>query len=841
MNQRWRTPIWPFLVLILCLFVLSIRAPRSWQLIAVPDAVSLAALSAKIQFESGYVLTAETGRHPPAVEDVDPPAEPSTQAPLINLSSYISPRSLAQFEPPAASRVELEVPVADDLPLPPQITPPLSPSRIDEIPPASDADEKFDESMPSPLPKAQGDVRAAVSNWPYPDALGERLTALSGQPQFRTWALNVLESLQQLSQLDSLGAAEAKPIFARLWALAAESAKTAETLPYGQRADLLRARYAILRRLAVWRFVREIASPTTVPVSLTTANPGELTQRISAVEARVQQLPKSDEWRDYLLIEQLKSAAGGEPLSDAQRRKLVRRFLVRLDSPALTPSQRALVRETEFRQLISALRPWASEPLDELELLDKLERYEQSGTASDAKAVARAYQSLRWSPDQQYTQLTQQLEAHYRNANLRVAISGDLINRLLPAPSPIEEPVDHQILGAQVYGRSQAAARLFVRLLPDRRQLRMGVEAHGAVASEAEAYKGPVVFHTEGLSRFRARKLLTIDQRGMRVWRSEAEAQNDTGLKGVESNYDAIPLLGSLVRSMALQQHSNQAGAAQWQVETMVADKASLRLDDEVHRRLAQAEQDFRRKVLNPLVKLKLNPTAVDLQTTEERLIVRYRLAGYTQLAAHTPRPQAPADSVLSVQVHQSTMNNVIEQLQLDGRTVELRELYRRLAGRLAKDDDLISDLPEGVTILFDKEDAVSIRCDDERVTLTLRIAKLSAGRGNDWHNFEVRAHFIPQSSGLEAKLVRDSYIELEGQRLRLRDQVALRGIFSKVYSQKRPLPIINATLAKDSRFQDLRVTQLVIDDGWIGLALGPKRRPAGGTEPRHYEARKTR
>ena len=71
-----------------------------------------------------------------------------------------------------------------------------------------------------------------------------------------------------------------------------------------------------------------------------------------------------------------------------------------------------------------------------------------------------------------------------------------------------------------------------------------------------------------------------------------------------------------------------------------VETQASARFDQEVQKSLAKAEKEYHTRLLKPLQELGLQPTAVDMETTESRLIVRERLAGKDQLGAHTPRPQ---------------------------------------------------------------------------------------------------------------------------------------------------------------------------------------------------------
>jgi hypothetical protein len=212
------------------------------------------------------------------------------------------------------------------------------------------------------------------------------------------------------------------------------------------------------------------------------------------------------------------------------------------------------------------------------------------------------------------------------------------------------------------------------------------------------------------------------------------------------------------------------------------------------------------------------------LHTSTTRLIGRYRLAGGHQLGAHTPRPQAPGDSLLSVQIHESAMNNIIEQLKFDGKESDLRELYQEIGAAFARPDyEAPDDVPERVTIRFAESEGIRVRFEQGRVIVTLRIAELSRGWRHKWTNFAVRAYYVPDPTQLDANLVREGSIELDGHHITSIDRVALSGIFSKTLSRSRPFNLINKRIAESKSLQDLQVTQFVVTEGWIGVALGPQ------------------
>jgi hypothetical protein len=242
-----------------------------------------------------------------------------------------------------------------------------------------------------------------------------------------------------------------------------------------------------------------------------------------------------------------------------------------------------------------------------------------------------------------------------------------------------------------------------------------------------------------------------------------------------------------------------------------------------VGQRLEKAKQDFQRQLVQPLRKLELEPTAVDMETTQERLIARYRLAGRDQVSAYTPRPQAPGDSLLSVQIHESALNNVLSHLKLEGRRIDLITLYKEMTRRFSdKEVPVPEDIPDDVFVTFADNDPVRIDCQNGRVRLTIQLKSLEQAGEIRWNDLSVIAHYKPDSDQRDANLVRDGIFELP-KTTRTRDRVALSAIFGKVLNRNRKLKLINERIAKSPQLADQQVTQFVIHDGWIGVALGPK------------------
>src|SRR5262249_6801043 len=146
-----------------------------------------------------------------------------------------------------------------------------------------------------------------------------------------------------------------------------------------------------------------------------------------------------------------------------------------------------------------------------------------------------------------------QLELHYRNANIRIVLTGDLVNRLAPDPPPTSGVVSDTILNARVSGSSQTTAQLQVKLIPDPLRLHFQVGAEGLVNSLTQSTHGPVTFSNRGESTFVARKTVIFDAGGWTSENASAEANSDTQLLGVRTTFDGRPVLGSVARRRAVE------------------------------------------------------------------------------------------------------------------------------------------------------------------------------------------------------------------------------------------------------------------------------------------------
>ena len=669
-------------------------------------------------------------------------------------------------------------------------------------------------------------------DWPDPEELLERLDQLAGRPATAQWATETARLVRKLGSAVSQGSDEAMLIIRQLREPASRAAALAASLDdKALVGELCRTGYALGRRLDVWEQLVEIGEWGPIAAEGPQPDPKQLSLCLAEIDQLTGDSAQGRAWREYLLVDALSQWSGKDrPPKDRLPRRLAQRVLKRLAQVPMSLQQQGFVSRGPVAALQAELQRWAAEPVALAELLRHLERYEKTGLASDARLLAADCRHLELTSGSDQpavgarARLVQRLEANYRNANLRVSVTEELLDRLMPEREPQYAPVHDTVLGRPVSGRSMTSSKVGVRLLPDPNRARLALEITGEVASLTSSTSGPATFYNNSTSTYVARKPLEIDLRGIRLSPADVEVQGNTRLRRLQTDFDGVPLVGGLVSRIARSQHEQKHAEISQEVRQKVAVRARRQVDSEVEARLGQVSERLHQRLLRPLEVSRLEPTIIAAETTDQRLTIRMRLAGQDQLGGHTPRPRAPSDSLVSVQVHETAINNMLQRLALDGRSFTLPELSRHVTAQLNCSSLWdIDPAHEDVTITFADQDAMGVSLRDGRVTLRLAIAKLSKSPQH-WRDFTVLVDYRPQVAGRSVRLVRDGIVQLGGRRIATGEQIALRGIFAKTFSSRRAWNLTPERLATEEKFADLAVTQFVIDDGWLGVALGPER-----------------
>jgi hypothetical protein len=701
--------------------------------------------------------------------------------------------------------------------------------------------------------RTQSASARAEEIWHEPQALIENLSGLTGSGPTSKWATEVLRQVRALGPAVLARSKSSTAILQRLAALDREVPELAARIPDGALAHRLRkVGFALRRRIEVWQQVVEMRLHPANGKAAPALDAKRLEKCLAEIEAVTGESAEGRAWREFLMVDALKQCAargekGNSPqtpkgtvlfLADARTRDTARRALVRLMQTSLAADQQRFIASGPVTALRTELWRWAAEPVAAGTLLRHIERYEQTRLPSDARRLALDCQNLLASSVEAERQLADRVDLHYRNANVRVAVTEKLINDLIPERNLEYSQVNDRVLGRPVAGESLMATELAVRMLPDPKHVRLALQVKGEIEALTTVNAGMAQIHNESKSYYDARKPLEIDIDGIRLFPVEIEVRNDSRVRGVGTPLSRIPVLGAIADGAARAGADQSKAAADAEVKQKVADQARERIDRETRQQLSGVVDKLNQRFFDPVNNLLLDPQMIDGMTDEKRFTMRLRLGGEDQLGSHTPRPEAPGDSLASLQIHESMLNNGIQRLQLAGRTFTLPELSKHVAELLNCPAPWPTN-PENddVKITFAARDPIVVRCQDGQLVITLSIAQLSKPP-RKWTNFQIRAFYQPAVNGRSAELVREGVIHLMGPRLTAGSQFALRGIFSHAFSKKVPWVLTPERFLKEQKLKDTAITQFVIEDGWIGLALGPKpavpmtaRRPHRGVQ----------
>ncbi|WP_149752507.1 hypothetical protein [Rubripirellula obstinata] len=684
------------------------------------------------------------------------------------------------------------------------------------------------------------------AGWPATPRLDEQIQSLndliaeSGNAEIASWIEGIAAQLSSLRSLNRLGADESGVAIETLAELASQGIATAESVQDRDvQVSMLQVAHAINRRVAVWNPVWQNtrdAKPTWMVGDIgstdAAARLDKVNDALAIVMAELSETGDLQGWSDFLLIDEVVAAASPTTGSPESRSIIAQRLLSRLDWHALEGEHLRWLRRDSVMNLAAAIRPWTHAVVDYSELLRQIERQESDAIDLAAIDIASAVQALRYSENAEASAVAKSLDVYYRNANVRFALTNAMLNRMLPSVSPKTVPVKTTVMGTRVRGISHINTDLNVMLKPAADRWALQFQTLGNVQTRSTGLNGPVAVQTTGQNQFSATAPIEVTRDGVDLGDVQVDVRGRTKLMGVRSKYDGWPLVGALVRSFASSKFDSMKPVSDRIASDKIRGQVASEMDQKLDEQIESATDQLSKMVLGPLGKMKLDPQVVDMATTDSRLLARYRLAGDWQLAAFTPRPRAPRTSLMSVQAHQSAVNNTLEQLVPRDEPMAIDEVITRAASMFGQSIEIPEDVPGNVTIQFARTRPITVEIEENRLWITLRVVKLSRDDSAALTNFIVRAAYRPEASGLQASLVREGHLRISGPGMSMRERLPARAVFNKVLSPNRKLPMTMPSLVDHPAMQGLAISQFELRDGWIGIAVSEDNAPRIALKP---------
>lgn len=687
-------------------------------------------------------------------------------------------------------------------------------------------------SVPVVAPEAVRPIEPSpekvAAPWPRPEFLLNRVAEVNAIPGLEPWVQKTSELLNDLHVVPALSDREVVAILGELeqQTVALEPlvirfstvpAKNADEAIGPESIALRRLAYKLRQQIDVWYATHELAVRNFR--SLGDVDHAMVVAGLQVSRQKLTLPGLSPEWHRYLVLDQVEAAFNGLKTDRAEQRAAARRFLSRLHSPILAETQRQFLAGQFDAAFVEQLKIAAREEIRLEQLLSEVEALQENRNGVAQHRVNQLFQNLAWQDDPAARELAATIDTHFRNANFRISVSDEMLNLLLPDADETHEPVNENVFGAEVRGQSRVANRLQIRLIPDTSRIQMRLEAIGKVLSQTEAQRSGFTVQSEGDARFQVFKRLAIGREGIISDQPEAWSRATNRMVGMQSELDGVPVLGWVARRIAERKIAEQSPQVERYTRRKLETAIKQRFDSEIERQLSEMQQYLNGNMIQPLTALELEPTPLEMRSTDERVIMRYRLAGFDQMGGNTARPRGLQNSLLSMQIHETSINNLLNRIDLNGEEFTTEELTCHLANVFGWQT---SDAPQAreATFEFAHFDPIRVTFSHGSAAVQLNLKRLRIGNGKTWKNLTATCNFIPQTEGGKIVFVQDgSGVELSGHRLGLRDQVAVRAIFTALFKDQYELPILPKNIAQKLG-PSAMITQLELNDGWIGLSV---------------------
>ena len=319
-------------------------------------------------------------------------------------------------------------------------------------------------------------------------------------------------------------------------------------------------------------------------------------------------------------------------------------------------------------------------------------------------------------------------------------------------------------------------------------------------------------------------KRLAFGRNGIETGKPVSSSSTSQRLTGMNSELDSIPIVGWMARKIAQQKIEQQAPNTERITKQKIESMARLRVDEQVDSYLDWMREYTYVNLLQPLVALELEPDPIETKTTEQDVVMRYRLAGRDQMGASSARPVPLENNLLSMQIHETAINNLLQRIELAGKQFSIPELKTHLQDVFSLPSVEPSDLEvrADAEFVFASFDPLRIDFEDGGLVLTINLKSLRLGKkGKTWRQLSVRALYYPEIE--ETKIIfrqNPDGISLRGKRLRLGDQIAIRTIFTSLFDDQYEANILPQALAERLGDPMFQIGQFVLTDGWAGVSL---------------------
>ncbi len=581
-----------------------------------------------------------------------------------------------------------------------------------------------------------------------------------------------------------------------------------------------------------------------IAASKTRVRSSSLLSSIQNLENYLASVGNGSLWLTYFHIPELKSALSADPEGPAglaAAAKTQMHLMTR--NTALDASQKAFTNHGTFQSLSSTLDQYvaavrwtnpaeATEKLraDLKSLSTALDTYASSG--EKAGELRDSFARARYDAPDNGDRLASTLQKHLFNYNLRVLVSEAFLNRLMSQNRVEQGPVNDFILGANVYGNQITNTAVDVDLKPSSNTVRFEIRLNGNINSNTQGVTPQATVYTIGNHTFNARKEINFDGQTFSTMPATIAVSPRNTTTGISTQMSGIPIIGRIAQRIATDQVEAKRGEAESIAAGRVQDNVLPRFNQDVDRSFAEQGDKLNREVFSGLRATKLFPDTYNYQSTDQLMTMNARVMSPHQIGGDLPDSRLMSVTGATALVHETALNNAIDQMDLAGQTVTEAELKAKIEAFLTKALNrpykFQAETPVEATdedekalngIIFAAVDPIRIRVTNDELTIVIRAGFKQEGK-EDIPTREITVPISLEAAGNQILAKRGNVIvaAAEGQG----GGVAINAVVRKKIQSVLPDRAVDSKIEikTPEKIVISHVTKIKLVDGWLVINI---------------------
>ena len=574
-----------------------------------------------------------------------------------------------------------------------------------------------------------------------------------------------------------------------------------------------------------------------------TAAPSNLAETAAATATWLTSISNGATWVAYLHLDDLQ-----KPDVSPDLLRQVSLNLTVADS--MNPAQKAFVSKPQLQRLRAATDKAIrrSSYKDEAEaaqgevhyhvdlLVRSLLHYEYDHVAIDAENARIAWRDLRAEFPAAAAHLRSVVNDNYFNHNLHFIVSEDLLSRLISDYRTESGCIAECIMGAWVTGSQNTTADVRADIKPSNDRAAFDLTVNGHVQSSTVAQKSPATVWSRGNNYFWMNKSVFFDGRNVTFTTASFNVDTNSQVTGLKTKYDGIPIIRGIVRSIAADQIAESKPQAEALTAGKIRDQALPKFESETNQQFSDTNETLR-KMRASLERRDVAPDSMSARSSNTHLALSTRTIGFARLGGSVQPPSALIATGAAVQLHESALNNSLDALGFQGRTIPEKDLTKELETALSdlfqrdiklKKDDAAKPVaadeePEAPTsFAFSSSDPIRVHFNNNQIVVILRTGVLQEGKDP----IPEQIITIPIAMSLQGgKIVLEPGTigvasKEEADRLKQITRAnQIRRILAKQVIRRELSPTVDLQAAGDKTLP-LTVTMIQLIDGWLSAEM---------------------